>query len=311
MDIKNISIATDNQTLTPSLQITLALEYNPGKEIPVSVTGRLLSSENKVISNLTDNYLAGDSKAFDMLQLPQQKNPTKQHLWYFHLTAPFSHIAIEHIENLRGTNEERSVTFNFDLVVKYFKLPEQGLVLNASSTKTVMRFQIERIKTSNTILQGDWIKRFAPYFGIGKFMLLELKIPEGILVDEFWKKLYDRVVQNLQEMEKGLKNGDWQKVMTTSRKFYENIKFGDKKLIHTKFREQFDVIMKNEGHTDEGIQNLYDAIKNLFSFTSKYVHDKDNDGNINPIVICTKEDAYLVYSLSVGLLSLIGKKISK
>lgn len=311
MDIKNISIATDSQTLTPSLQISLALEYNPGKEIPVSVTGRLLSSENKIISNLTDNYFASDSKAFEMLQLTPIKTLPKQPLWYFHLTAPLSHIAIEHIENLRGTNEDRSVTFNFDLVVKYFKLPEQGPVLATSSAKTIMRFQIERIKTSNTIPQGDWIKRFSPYFGIGKFMLLELKIPEGILVDEFWQKLYDRVVQNLQEMEKGLKNGDWQNVMTISRKFYENIKFGDKKPSHTKFREQFDIIMKNQGHTDEGIQNLYDAIKNLFSFTSKYVHDKDKDGNLNPLVISTKEDAYLVYSLSVGLLSLIGKKISK
>ena len=311
MDIKNISIATDSQTLTPSLQISLALEYNPGKEIPVSVSGRLLSSENKVRSNLTDNYFAGDSKAFEMLQLPQLKTPTKQHLWYFHLTAPLSHIAIEHLESLRGANEERTVTFNFDLVVKYFKLPEQGPVLGASSAKTVMRFHIERIKTENTIPQRDWVKRFSPYLGIGNFMLIELKIPDGLIVDEFWQKLYDRVVQNLQEMEKGLKNGDWQNVMTISRKFYENIKFGDKKPSHAKFREQFDVIMKNQGHTDEGIQNLYDAIKNLFSFTSKYVHDKDTAGNLNPIVICAKEDAYLVYSLSVGLLSLIGKKISK
>ena len=202
MDIKNISIATDNQTLTPSLQISLALEYNPGKEIPVSVTGRLLSSENKVISNLTDNYFAEDSKVFEILQLQQLKTPTKQHLWYFHLIAPLSHIAIEHLENLRVTNEDRSVTFNFDFVVKYFKLPEHGPVPATSSPKTIMRFQIERIKTSNTVPQGDWIKRFAPYLGIGKFMLLELKIPEGILVDEFWQKLYDRVVQNLQEMEK-------------------------------------------------------------------------------------------------------------
>lgn len=183
--------------------------------------------------------------------------------------------------------------------------------INASSTRTVMRFRIERIKTSNTIPQGDWIKRFSPYLGIGKFMLIELKIPDDLLVDEFWQKLYNRVVQNLQEMEKGLKNGDWQNVLTISRKFYENIKFGDKKPRHAKFREQFDVIMKNQGHTDEGIQNLYDAIKNLFSFTSKYVHDKDTAGNLNPIVICTKEDAYLVYSLSIGLLNLIGKKISK
>lgn len=309
MNIKNISIATDSQTLTPSFIISLALEYYPGNEIPVSVTGRLFSSENKVISHLFDNYFANDSKVFEIIQSVPLKSTHKPHLWYFHLSAPLTFDAIEHIENLRELNEDKAVTFNFDLVVKYF-CKSVPAIPNLSPAKPPLRFQIVRIKASIIIFQSDWVKRFSSYLGIGKFILLELKIPDEISVDGIWLQLYERLTRNLKEMEKALKNGDWQNVMSISRKFYENIKFGDKKPSHVKFREQFDLIMKNQGHTDEGIQNLYDAIKNLFSFTSKYVHDKDTAGNLNPIVICTKEDAYLVYSLSVGLLSLIGKKIS-
>lgn len=53
----------------------------------------------------------------------------------------------------------------------------------------------------------------------------------------------------------------------------------------------------------------FKAIKSLFDFTSKYAHVTDRTGNIKPYPNAKKEDAYFVYTLSIGLLNMINSKI--
>jgi len=68
--------------------------------------------------------------------------------------------------------------------------------------------------------------------------------------------------------------------------------------------------MKKFQHSEEAIDNLYNAIWKFFEFLSKFIHDKDKDGNNYQVLpIPNKEDAYFAYALSIGLLGLIGKKI--
>jgi hypothetical protein len=63
-------------------------------------------------------------------------------------------------------------------------------------------------------------------------------------------------------------------------------------------------------HSEVGFQHLLNSIYNLFEFISKYIHDKDQQQQLNPTPIPLKEDAYFAFALSVGLLNIIGKKIS-
>ena len=111
-------------------------------------------------------------------------------------------------------------------------------------------------------------------------------------------------------MESCMRKGDWHKTMFYARLFYERIKIGDNKPAHKKFREEFDKLLKKDQHNDEGIQNIYDALWQLFEFISKYTHVEDKQGNSKPIPVTSKEDAYFAYSLALGLLNFISKKIS-
>lgn len=167
-----------------------------------------------------------------------------------------------------------------------------------------------RMQTDIRISQPTWLKACAPYLEIGDFLLLELRLPENLQVKEFWYTLYSAAANNVHEMERYIRNGDWENTLREARRFFENIKIGDSKTGNTEFKQEFNKLMAAAGHTPEGIGNLHDAIWQLFEFTSKYVHEKDKNGNLKPIIVTSKEDAYFAMSVCVGLLNLIGRKIS-
>lgn len=308
MEIKSISYAADQQSVIPAMIITFEIAFDNPPQIPISLTGKMFTYDSVVISHLTENYFPESSFALNVRESRLYFPKSRSRSWYFHLTAPISPPALDYIEKLREHDSDKTVHFQFDLLFKYFDSPEDYTIKNQS--RTVALFKVERLKKSDVILQNVWLKTFAPYFKIGRFLLLELRIPEDRIVNEFWADLYKRLIHNLHDMEKYIREGEWYHVMVVARKYFENLKIGDSKPSHSKFKDEFRILMQKEGHSEEGINDLLDAIKKLFDFTSKFIHDKDRSGNLNPIVAVKKEDAYFVYSLSVGLLTMIGRKIS-
>lgn len=311
MDLKNTTITVDTQALTPTLTIRIDLEFGYKIEAPISISGRLLSSDGKVISYINEHQINSDnSYGVNILTRTEKDKIYREkttNSYYAQLTAILSPKAIEHIEIQREKDHEKAVKFSIDLVVKYIDIPTEPPNLTGDS---IIRLQVKRQYNNIVIKQSDWVKNYAPLLGIGNFLLLELQIPDDKKVTEFWKELYAKLTHNLKDIETCLRVGDWQKAMFFARKFYENAKIGDNKKAHGKFKDEFNKLMAKDQHSQEGIDELYTAIWKLFEFISKYVHDKDKDGNLNPLPISTKEDAYFAYSIALGLLNLIGRKIN-
>ena len=206
---------------------------------------------------------------------------------------------------MREKNQQKDVSLTLHFIIKFI---EEGEPTN--NTLPSIRMQVNDNREFIHIKQSDWIQNFAPVLGIGKYVLLELQIPESVNVKTFWKTMYSKLSDNVHEMELSLRSGDWYKTMTVARRYYENIKLGDNKPGTKKFREEFDKLMIQNDHSKEGLQNLYTAIWQLFEFFSKYIHEKDKEGNHQAMPQSTKEDAYFAYALAVGLLNMIGKKLS-
>ena len=309
MEVKNTNIIIDAQALTPTLTIRVDLEFGHNVEVPISIAGRLLSNEGKVIAFLSEHQVNSDNSYEIKILTTEQKNKLYREKnvgrYYVHLTASLTNKAIEYIEIQREKDHEKAVRFSLELVLKYIDIPSEQPNLAADN---FIRLQVKQTKTSFTIKQSDWINNYSPQLGIGNFLLLELQIPDDKNVTEFWKELYARLTHNLKDIETCLRSGDWQKAMIFARKFYENTKIGDNKKAHAKFKEEFIKLMTKDQHSLEGISNLHSAIWQLFEFTSKYVHDKDKNGNLNPLPVSTKEDAYFAYAIALGLLNLIGRK---
>lgn len=309
MEIKARNISVDQNSTIPALIIYFEMEYLDGEEAPLSISGRMLTDDLKVVSSLSENYIVnGYSYELNTKQPPTSNGNTRNIKYGFHLNAPLSRESVTHIESVREKDSDKSVHLLFDLVVKYFTTKSR---LHPIPSHTFLTLVSSRIKSELRIDQPTWLKTCAPYFEIGNFLLLELRIPDKVLVDEFWSDLYQALIRNVNEMEGYIRNGDWENVMRTARRFFENIKIGDSKPGHKEFKEEFQKIMFSNGHTNKGVGNLLNGIKELFDFTSKYIHEKDEQGNLKPIIVAAKEDAYFAFSISVGLLNLLGRKIAK
>lgn len=309
MEIKKTLIIIDTEALTPTLSIRIDLEFGQKVEAPISISGRLLSNDGKVIAFINEYQISSDNYYGISILTREQKDKLHRDenviIYNAQLTACLTHKAIEHIEIQREKDPEKAVRFNLDFVIKYISIPTKPTNIAAED---LVRLQLKRLNRKLIINQSDWVIKFAPQLGIGNFLLLELEIPDNKKVTEFWKELYATLTHNLKDIETALRSGDWQKAMFFARKFYENAKIGDSKKAHHKFKDEFNKLMTKDQHSQEGIDDLYTAIWKLFEFISKYVHDKDQVGNLSPLPVTKKEDAYFAYAIALGLLNLIGRK---
>lgn len=310
MEIKIINIIVDTQALTPALTISVNLEFFYYFESPISISGRLVV-DNKVVSFLNEYQINSDKKfALKYFSKSERERnsreaPTSD---YAQLTAMLSPNAIEHIEKTREKRQDKSVFFNIDFVVKYLEMPS---ILKESNAENLFWMMAKRVYKDFTINQSDWVLKYSSQLGIGNFLLLELAIPAKQQVNVTWNELYDRLTLRVTEMNEAIRVGDWQKAIDRGRQFNDNLKLNKgNRDGHQKFREEMKKLFENERHSSEGIQNFFDGISNFYDYNSKFIHDKDKNGNLNPILIPTREDAYFIYALSIGLLNLIGKKLT-
>jgi len=312
MEIKIHSITVDQQTLTPTLTIGVNIDFYYELEAPISITGRLLS-DNKVVSYLNEYQMNSDTKfglkylsKLEREKIYQKKNSS--YSYYAQLTAQLTPTALEHIERTREKKQDKSVYFYFDFIVKHLDIPS---IPQEQYTDDLVRLNINRAYKDFIIKQSDWVKNYSPLLGIGNFLLLELSIPDKQQVNEVWTELYDRLSLRVTEMNEAIRVGDWQKAVDRGRQFNDNLKLSKGKADgHQKFREEMKKLFEKERHSSDGIQKFFDGIRNFFDYNSKFIHDKDQDGNLNPILTPTREDAYFIYALSIGLLNLIGKKLT-
>ncbi len=306
MEVKITHSQVDQLSINPAIKFTVELVFEIATEIPTSISGRLSSSNDGKAITFLQEYTVSNFEVGLLTSNVKQvvyHNNTKRSI-QIELHAVLTQKAIDHIETLREKDHDKSVKFNVEVIIKAL---DYGVDNQAGE---YLRFSSKRNYVFHEIKQSDWIKHFAPTLGIGNFLILELKIPEKKQVSEFWIELYEKLNQNVKEMETSIRSGDWQQTMFLARKFYENIKIGDNKPGHKKFKQEFDKLMSKDQHSEEGINNLYDAIWKFFEFVSKYVHDKDKQGHLNPLPVSTKEDAHFAYALALGLLNLMGKKLS-
>lgn len=312
MEIKINNIIVDQQSLTPTLTIGVYIVFYHDLEAPISISGRLLSA-SKVVSYLNE-YQINSEERFGLKYLSklerdkiyEKKNSSFS--YYAQLTAELSPTAIEHIEKTREKKQDKSVCFNFDFIVRHLDMPS---IPQEQYANDLIRVNVNRVYKDFVIKQSDWVKNYSPLLGIGNILLLELTIPSKQQVNEMWIELYDRLSLRVTEMNEAIRVGDWQKAIDRGRQFNDNLKLSKGKADgHQKFREEMKKLFEKERHSADGIQKFFDGVRNFFDYNSKFIHDKDQEGNLNPILLPTREDAYFIYALSVGLLNLIGKKLT-
>ncbi len=307
MNINNIEIKVETQSINPMLNIWVHLDFEYLEEIPISISGKLCHKNGQIISVLTEYQLNVDRQYGLILKAKEKKNSIRNPASYHsvQLSALLTPSAIESIEIQREKNKDKSVEFHIELV---YKTLTSLTDLDDLGKDDLVRVNITSKSSSIRIEQSDWINNFSPTLGIGNFLLLELNIGE-LNVTEFWKGMFEQLTTCVLDMEKSIQLGEWKKAIEYSRQIFDGLNLNRKKQGTVSFKDELTKILEIEQHNAEGINDLLNAIKSLFDFTSKYAHPTDRNGDIKPYPNAKKEDAYFVYTLSIGLLNLIGTKI--
>lgn len=309
MKITRTRIEVEKQAINPTLKIKLDLEFERSKEIPISFSGKLCLNNDKILSVITEYQTNSDRN--HNLQSPDSDSKAvdsgfKDQIM-IQLSAELTPLAIESIERERDKNATKSVEFYIELVAKSLIVPVERFQYNGSD---LVQLDIRREHARVSISQSDWINDFTDKLRIGNFLLLELNIPNEKATGS-WKKLFDNLKSQLTEMENNLKNGDWKRAIETSRPFFELLKLRNNNIGDKNLKHELNNILIQEGHNQQGIDQLFSGINSIYQFVSKYSHLADTQGVFKPFPLANKEDAYLLYSLSINLLNLIGKKINR
>lgn len=312
MKIEITNIRVDRNSIDPALLVSVSIAYVAGIEAPVSIAGRIILS-GKTISTIDEQFYLSESflelGVTDSAEFDRRKERRADHeaTYSTQLTGRLSSKAIAYIEDIRQMNSERLIQLQVEFVIKSMTMNLWSL---GADRRLFFELRVSKPYGLFSISHSDWIYHFAESLGMGKYLLVELDVQKGD-VPEFWKEMYEKLAENLEMTSQNLKAGDWQTVMFHLRKFFENAKIGDKRPAHHEFRTQLSELLSRDQHSAEGIENLYTGVWKLFEFLSKYIHDKDRQGNIHQTPHAHKEDAYFGYLIAVGLLNFLGGKLKR
>ena len=330
MRIDKIDIKPATESINPEFIFNLNCILENNREIPLEISGYVLSDDNKKLANMHQIVHLKDQQI--QLSALEDRYNNNNHT-YFELTASLNRRILDHIETLRTTNSKSDVILNIEIFVKLLKnnIIHSNMILGGrnkdgfqqvlykhdqdSSTRPINMWILsgnngpDFIRTVNMkfthkviISSSDWIHDYCPVFQIGKFAVFEYLLPEYTEGTGSIEERLNASVNSIQKMENNIIKGEWNKVIEDSRVVAELLRNQD----------DFKDLLLRDGYSEQAFENLNQSIKELFKFSSKFIHKEDmGKKEIMPEIKASKEDAYLIYSLSMSLVNLISKKFQR
>lgn len=331
MRINKIDIQPVTDSINPEFTLTMNCFLQKNLEIPLEISGHILSEDNKKLSNIHQIFQLETQP----ISLSTREDRYDRELnTYFRLTAPLSHRALDHIETLRTSNSKGDIILNIEIFVKLLeskiilsnmilskKEDQNGFysvlfkydpefstsqsnmwVLSGNNGPDFINTVNKKFANQVIIPSSDWVHDYCPVFQIGKFAVFEFLMPEYTEGTGSIEERLNKSINAIKKMENDILEGEWNEVIEDSRAVWELLRN----------RDEIKDLLKDDGFTDQAIENFNETITQLFKFSSKFLHQEEiGNRKIMPEMKASKEDAYLIYSLSLNLVNLISKKFQR
>jgi len=196
VEIEITRITPAQNVLHPRLIIQTTVTHS-GSEVPITITGQLLTSDGQRIAAIGEEAFPAEpihilARGSHITTADRKTN--------IDLSAQLDEKALHHISDLRATKPQGDVRLRFDLVVTCivgnvklatFRIASEDFVqyvneprfqtgqsnmwvLSGDGGPEYMAVRKDRFTKHLTIPGSDWIGNFAPPFGLGSFVLIEL-----------------------------------------------------------------------------------------------------------------------------------------
>lgn len=341
MRINKIDVKPVEKSINPELIFEIELFIQRRYEIPLEITGCVFSEDDMKIANIHE--LIHDPNKSIELSARDRGNEGEEKL-IIKVIAQLNYKTLDYIETLRTTNRKGDVSLTIDLFVKTiisktslshmfliersaggkvpYQLPESYKnampvfyqyqdrfstsrtnmwILSGDGGSTFIEIRNNNFKVSVPIRSSDWIHDYCPVFQIGRFSVFEYLLPDYIEGSGSIEERLNESINAIQKMEQNILKGEWNGVIEDSRAVWELIRN----------QEEIKDLLRRDGYTEEASKDLNESIKKLFDYSSKFHHREDKGKKIMPEIKASKEDAYLMYAISMTVVNLISKKMQR
>lgn len=305
MELEKFKIIPSQNSFEPEFRIELQFGYEEISRIPFKHVGFLFLDEVRVAT--LQEYLCQQGRDNRLRAINQSKGSKWAH--YITMIAPFSRQVLEKLEEKRNLNPKGDLILRLILELHVFEpsfevhhskealMPAQTITLAESA---IFKYKMYDYSREIKISSGDWIHDFIPVYENGKYQVFEVPVPK---LENKNGKLGERIneaINSIRLMEKEKIDGEWNNVVKESRPVWELLKS----------RAEIAEILRNDYLNDSAIESLSKLIDAFFDFTSKFIHkqSKSNEVMYNK---ASKEDAQMIYAMSVSIVNLITRKMDK
>lgn len=334
MRIDKIEVMPVKDSINPELLFEIEFFVQRRDEIPIEISGSIFSDENKKIANVHEVIHDPNRK----IELSARNNERyEEEKLTIKLLASLNHKVLDYIETLRTKNPKGDVILNLDIFVKTLNsrtnlsnldlfdmkgtqgFPEgsKGVyyryqskfstsqtnmwILSGDGSPTFIEIKNNNFRNRVTIRSSDWIHDYCPVVQIGKFSVFEYLLPDYTEGSGSIDERLNESINAIKKMEENLMRGEWNGVIEDSRAVWELLRNQD---------EVKDLLVR-DGYTEQAFIDLNEGLKQLFNFSSKFHHKEDKGKKIMPEIKASKEDAYLIYAMSMNIVNLISKKMQR
>lgn len=174
--------------------------------------------------------------------------------------------------------------------------------------------QTSHLMVPYLIPSSTWINDFQPRIGLGTFLIVEIpiltselnKVDDNTLDD--WQKEFkmriEKALSILKDIDIELKNGEWGEAVKDCRDAIEPFKKN-----YTAFIKE--MIFKTTGMDLDSAMKFTMCLDNIFDFTSNLHHQVNKSGKLSNYFTVDKEDAYMIYMITAGLINSLSRKFIK
>ena len=338
-EITKINIIPVQKSINPEIEIDIPIMYRAKYEIPLSITGVLLSEDNKKLSNLIE-IKSDISKLFELNARSRDRDSEEEVT--FTLVANLNRRTIDHVEDLRAEERKGDIKIKLKLTVKSLEsrasLSQMCIldkayiskdmkatlgneyelagyqykskfqpnrtdmwVISGDGSPTFLQLKYYDFQVDKEIKSNDWLHDFCPVFQIGKFAVFEFQLPETMEEKGDLPDKINEAIKSVGNMEEDLQKCEWNRVIEDARPIFELLKKSD----------EIKDLFNRDGFPDDAINNLNNSMQNLFDFSSKFHHKTDKKKKLRAEIKASKEDAYLIYSTGLAFCNAISKKIQR
>jgi hypothetical protein len=324
LGIKGSVFSEDNKFLTnltklPSVDLMnnsgVRSGQNSGEESKIGY----VSEEPTTITIHTSHLMfALDKRALDYIEERRHKTKNQDVSLIFYLTL---NVLIPSVRV--GEFRPHSISSSPDIqVIRLSPGSRGGADLNSNLLVLVdpeniknrlFKEEIIELKWTHKIPSSDWVYNFQEKLGMGKFLVVEIPLLtadvnhiEDANLNPAQKELKNRLLKAFElinDVQKDIREGEWGEAVKGCRDAIEPFSRG---MLRPLIKEIF---VSTTGIEEEHATNLTTAFDNLFGYSSGLHHQLTKDAkSIAGHYKGGKEDAYLNYMITTGIINTIARK---